>query len=136
MNQSATDDDLAYIRQRIPMYAAYDDEDSAHMTDKQIRAWVGEALGLVRERLALPSGPTADRLEDVIFECEFADQKLFVHLDHGAVTRATLAALEAADRTLIDLAAQAPAVTAETLPELLDAIETQFKTRVATANAS
>jgi hypothetical protein len=95
-------DDVAFVRERIESYADYTNDDARRLADEQIRAYVGEALARVRERLA-PTGVAAETLEGVLLRCQFADQAVIRALDDD-VTADDLAALHAFDRELVGLA--------------------------------
>jgi hypothetical protein len=75
--------DLEELQARVPDYADYANEDSRHQVDKQMRAWLGEALATVRARLGpLPEALT-DRLEGLILRCEFSDQRVIRAADQA-----------------------------------------------------
>jgi len=74
--------DLEFIRQHIPTYADYADESARHQVDKQIRAWLGEALSDARSRLK-PAESLSDRLDGMILRCEFSDQRVIRAADHA-----------------------------------------------------
>ena len=68
---------LVFLRERIPAYADYGDEDARHLVDKQVRAYVGEALSGLRERLEKElAGAVAELLDRTLLMCEFSNQQL------------------------------------------------------------
>src|SRR5579862_3037503 len=94
--------ELEYLRSRIPAYADYTDEDARHLVDKQVRAYVGEALSRLRERL----GPAldaarAERLEDVLLKCEFTNQQFVHKMDHSVLSDDEVEHLHEVDHELI-----------------------------------
>ena len=124
------DADLAYLRTRVPAYADYSDEDARHLVDKQVRAYVGEALSSLRERLAktLPA-PQVERLETVLLMCEFTNQQ-FVHvIDHALLSGDDVEHLHTVDRELIDAADKAASTEPGALEQYLNAIEALFVRR-------
>jgi hypothetical protein len=115
-------DDLAAIRAAIPDYADYADVDARHQTDKQVRAYLGEALSEARERLR-PAGDLAERLDGLILRCEFTDQRVMRAADHARVDATLAARVHELDRRLVDCADRVrTAGTAEELARVLDDI--------------
>jgi hypothetical protein len=74
--------DLEQLQARIPGYADYANADARHQVDKQMRAWLGEALLVARDRLA-PAGPLGERVDGLILRCEFSDQRVIRAADHA-----------------------------------------------------
>ena len=95
--------DLEYLRGRVPGYADYANADARHEVDKQIRAWLGEALSEVRERLQ-PSGALAERLDGLILRCEFSDQRVIRAADHASFDPELVDRVHALDRAIVDVA--------------------------------
>jgi hypothetical protein len=95
--------DLEYLRSRVPGYADYANADARHQVDKQIRAWLGEALSEVRERLK-PSGALAERLDALILRCEFSDQRVIRAADHATFDPGLVDRVHALDRAIVDVA--------------------------------
>jgi hypothetical protein len=95
--------DLESLRSRVPGYADYANADARHEVDKQIRAWLGEALSEVRERL-LPSGALAERLDGLILRCEFSDQRVIRAADHASFDPELVDRVHALDRAIVDVA--------------------------------
>ncbi len=105
---------MAFVRARIESYADYTNDDARRLADEQIRAYVGEALGRVGERLR-PGGAVAEALERVLLRCQFADQSVVRAFDIHDLTAAEVAALHAVDRELIGLADRADTVAVAAL---------------------
>jgi hypothetical protein len=95
--------DLEYLRSRVPGYADYANADARHDVDKQIRAWLGEALSEVRERLR-PSGALAERLDALVLRCEFSDQRVIRAADHATFGSGLVDRVHALDRAIVDVA--------------------------------
>ena len=95
--------DLERIRARIPGYADYGNGDARHTVDKQIRAWLGEALSAARDRIG-PSGPLAERLDGLILRCEFSDQRVIRAADHARFDATLIDRVHALDALLVDVA--------------------------------
>ena len=96
-------DDLEFLRGRVPGYADYADEDARHAVDKQMRAFLGEALALVRDRLA-PDGPLGDRLEGLLLRCEFSDQRVIRATNHAVIGGSLADRVHELDRQLVEMA--------------------------------
>jgi hypothetical protein len=95
--------DLEQLRARIPGYADYANEDSRHEVDKQIRAYLGEALADARARLK-PTGHLGDQMEGLILRCEFSDQRVIRAADHACFDQALIDHVHALDLDLVKLA--------------------------------
>jgi hypothetical protein len=124
-------DDLGFLRERIESYADYTNDGDRRLVDDQIRAYVGEALARLRERLQ-PAGADGETLERLILRCQFADQPLARVLDALTPDAAEMAAIHRRDRELVTLADRADAVTAADVDVFLKQIETQLDARVHT----
>lgn len=95
--------DLEFIRQHIPSYADYGNESARHQVDKQIRAWLGEALSDGRTRLQ-PADGLGERLDGMILRCEFSDQRVIRAADHARFDQRLVDRVHELDRQLIDVA--------------------------------
>ena len=112
--------DLEFLKSRIAAYADYGNPDARHEVDKQIRAWLGEALAEARERLA-PSGPTLERIDGLILRCEFSDQRVIRATDHARFDAALVDRIHTLDRELIETSDRIRALTGvEGLMDVLD----------------
>ena len=56
----------------MPDYAGHADAAARRLSDQQVRAWVGEQLVDLEDRLPVERGPRA--VEALLMRCEFADQ--------------------------------------------------------------
>lgn len=123
-------DGLVFLRERIPAYADYGDEDARHLVDKQVRAYVGEALSMLRERLAQElAGAIADQLERTLLMCEFSNQQLMHMLDHAHLSETEVEELHEVDHELIQTADRADAVAIATLDAYLAELTSLFARR-------
>lgn len=95
--------DLAYIAERIPGYADYANVDARHQVDKQIRAWLGEALSDARARLN-PDASLGERLDGLILRCEFSDQRVIRAVDHARFDDELVARIHELDRGIVEAA--------------------------------
>jgi cell division protein ZapA (FtsZ GTPase activity inhibitor) len=96
-------DDLQQLQAKIPSYADYGNEDARHQVDKQIRAYLGEALSVARDRLA-PDGPLGERLEGLILRCEFSDQRVIRAADHAEFGNGLAERVHALDLAIVQVA--------------------------------
>jgi hypothetical protein len=113
--------DLEYLRSRVPGYADYGDGDHRHEVDKQIRAFLGEALSDARERLK-PTGPLAEQLEGLLLRCEFSDQRVIRAADRAEFNGPLIDRIHALDRQIVECADRFRAATA--LEELARELDT------------
>ena len=120
---------LAFLRERIPAYADYEDEEARHLVDRQVRAYVGEALSELRERLSGLTDALAQHLERILMMCEFTNQQLMHVLDHASLADAEYEALHEVDHELITIADRAVAVEIATLDAYLEQIKELFARR-------
>ena len=119
-----------FLRERIPAYADYGDEDARHLVDKQVRAYVGEALSTLRERLAKElAGAVADMLDKLLLMCEFSNQQLMHMLDHIHLTNTEVEELHEVDHELIAHADAAYAIELAKLDGYLGELTTLFARR-------
>jgi hypothetical protein len=122
-------DDLRYIRDRIPTYRGYEDEPARHDSDNRIRAILGESLSEARTRIVLDAEQDA-AFDVVLAECMFADQSFVRAVQHAQLGGAAIAALEAADRVLVELEERVnDATTAEQLSALVAEIGQKLNRR-------
>ena len=112
--------DLEYLQGRIAGYADYADQTARHQVDKQIRAWLGEALTDARERLA-PAGPLGERIDGLLLRCEFSDQRVIRAADHARFGPGLVDRVHQLDRGIVEVADRIRAATsAEELGTDLD----------------
>jgi hypothetical protein len=123
-------EDLTAPASPVPGYAGHGDAVARRRSDQQVRAWVGELLVDLQDRLPLDG--VRERVEALLTRCEFADQHVVHAIEDdrfGADDFA--AAIEDYDRKLVTAAAACPTVTAAELGGLIDAIERAFAERAA-----
>ncbi|HEV2641899.1 MAG TPA: hypothetical protein VGT98_04305 [Candidatus Elarobacter sp.] len=95
--------DLELLRSRIPDYADYANADARHQVDKQIRAWLGEAISAARDRLS-PTGSAAERLDGLLLRCEFSDLRVIHAADHARFDAELVNHVHALDRRIVEVA--------------------------------
>jgi hypothetical protein len=123
-------DGLSFLKERITAYADYGDEDARHLVDKQVRAYVGEALSTIRERLAADLAATvSDQLEKTLMMCEFSNQQLIHILDHAKLSNTEIEELHEVDHELIQVADRADAIEASKLDGYLSQLTDLFARR-------
>lgn len=128
------DDDLTRIRARVPEYAGVDDVGARRASDQHLRAWSGELLAGLRERV--PSGAVRERLDAIVLCCEFGDQRLTMAFEeHGTLNDpAALARYLAADRATVEAVDAAVAAREpEALERALAAVDAALSERLRTA---
>jgi hypothetical protein len=104
--------DLAFIQEHIPSYADYGDVDARHSVDKQIRAYLGEALSEARDRLT-PSGAVGERLDGILLRCEFTDQRVIRATDHARFDAKLVDRVHELDRALVEIAERTRGITTD-----------------------
>jgi hypothetical protein len=114
----------------VPGYAGHADAPARRLSDKQVRAWVGEMLADVQARFAVDGHQ--ERLEALLMRCEFGDQHVIRAIEDDRFGEPELAELlETCDRKLVAAAAGGRSATAEELGALFDALERAFDERTA-----
>ncbi|MBV8727875.1 MAG: hypothetical protein JO233_08815 [Candidatus Eremiobacteraeota bacterium] len=124
------DQTLDAIKTRIPEFAGYSDEVARRLADEQIRALVGEALALLNERHAdYFTGEAMTSYDTLIRRCEFVNQEVFRFIEYATLNDGRKVELARVDYALVEKAAQACEVTAESLAEYLGQLEAAFDHR-------
>ncbi|HEY0394505.1 MAG TPA: hypothetical protein VGD01_08405 [Candidatus Elarobacter sp.] len=113
--------DLELLKARIPGYADYADDTARHEVDKQIRAFLGEALAAARDAVK-PDGPLAERLDGLLLRCEFSDQRVIRAADHARFGAELVERVHELDREIVECAGRIRAVSSpDALATELDA---------------
>jgi hypothetical protein len=115
-------DDVSALRAIMPAYAGYGDATARRLSDQQVRAWAGEVLIGLQERLAID--PLPEGFERLLMRCEFGDQHVIKALeadDFGVPGVA--AAIEAEDRKVIAATAPVGPVPAGEVDAFVAALE-------------
>jgi hypothetical protein len=129
-----SDDETPASSAVVPGYAGHGDTLARRLSDQQVRAWTGELLVDLQDRL--PVDAVRARLDALLLRCEFGDQHLIRAIEDNRYAGDGFAsALEAADRTLVETANQARTVNADGLPAFIAALERAFDERAAAAVA-
>lgn len=123
--------DLEALRSEIPSYAGYEDAEARHLVDKQIRAWVGERLALLDDRLKLAAGPLADAYEHLMRECEFSDPHAVRELEQRRFDDSDLELIYTLDHRLIEAADRADTIETAGAADYLAELEQLFASRYA-----
>jgi hypothetical protein len=125
-------DDVSALHALIPAYAGHADAVARRLCDQQVRAFAGEALVDLQERL--PIAPVQDRFDALLMRCEFGDQHVIKALedDRFAADEAA-AAIEGCDRHLVEVAARARTVAADGLAGFIADLERAFDDRATAA---
>ena len=112
----------------IPGYAGHADARARRLSDQQVRAWVGEILADLRDRVPLDG--YRDRFEALLMRCEFADQHVIKAIEDNRFAQPDLVELvEACDRQLIAAANPGRQTGPDGLGALIEAVETAFNER-------
>ena len=122
--------DLEFLREQVPGFEGYGEENARHHSDQRVRALLGSALAELQERLKEQiDAQQSTRLDKLILRCQFPDQHRVTQLDHMPVNASTEAELAEVDRILVSLAESCAGTEPAALPALLDEIESEFARR-------
>jgi hypothetical protein len=121
-------DESIQVRTAIPGYAGFADVSARRLSDQQVRAWVGERLAALGQRLPLGDASTA--FDDALLHCEFGDQRVIKALDDSRFAAPEVAAqLEAEDGRLLTAAAGAGTVDAAGLDAFIGGVRDALRRR-------
>ncbi len=119
---------MTEIRTTIPAYAGHEDAPARRLSDQQIRAWVGERLAALRERL--PAAAAIPAFDDILVHCQFGDQHVIKALEDDRFADPGMAAkVEAEDENLLEAVAPSDTVDAAGAPAFLAALQQAFTHR-------
>jgi hypothetical protein len=122
-------DDSIEVRTSIPAYAGHDDAAARRLSDQQVRAWVGEHLAALRDRLPLDGASAA--FDDAILHCEFGDQRVIKLLEGSRFGEPAIAAsVEAADTRVLAAVAGADRVDAAGLAAFVTGVRDALRARI------
>lgn len=112
----------------VPGYAGHGDAAARRRSDQQVRAWVGELLVDLGDRLPLEG--VRERVDALLMRCEFADQHVVHAIEDDRFAEPGLAAaLEDYDRKLVAAAGASSTAAPDELSGMLAAIERAFDER-------
>jgi hypothetical protein len=124
-------DDVSSLRSLIPTYAGQKDTLDRWLSDQQVRAWTGESLIGLQERVALDGHQ--ERFDRLLVHCEFGDQRVIKAFESEALAAPqAAAAVEAQDAKLVLLAERAKTIEADGVGAFIDEVERAFEERAAT----
>jgi hypothetical protein len=125
---------VSALRELIPDYAGHADAPARRLSDQQVRAWAGESLVDVQERLGL--GADSGRFEKLLLRCEFGDYYVIKALEDARFgAEDTSAAVERYDRNVVAAAAEAKTLTAAGLDAFVAGLERALDERAAGVSA-
>ncbi|MBD5634173.1 MAG: hypothetical protein IAI49_06805 [Candidatus Eremiobacteraeota bacterium] len=122
-------DDLEFLRARLPGYRGYGEEAERHDSDMRVRAFVGKELTDARSRLGETVEAAQTTFDAVLLRCMFTDQVFVKKFEHADLDAAMLAGLVRADRTLVELGGRLAECAAAGLPAILAEINVQLDYR-------
>jgi len=115
-------DTTAVLSEKIPGFPGYADADSRRLADEEVRAYLGEALAALSDRLGPAVGPLSERLESTLLRAEFMNHTAFKPFESANLDESHKSAMAAADLAVVDLADRSTSVDAGSLASYLDAI--------------
>lgn len=119
-------DALTRIRAKINAFPGYASEDDIRQSDELIRAYVGERLSELQDRLG--EGNASDALEPLVLRAAFADQRALRPLEEPNI-HIEVSALFDADATLLDTADESAAVMQTGVSSYVARLQTAFDER-------
>jgi len=99
----------AALSAKIPGFPGYQDAIARHLSDGEVRAYLGEALAALGDRLG-SAGPLTERYESTLLRTEFTNQAAFSIYESAKLNDAQTAAMSAADLAAVGLADRADGV--------------------------
>jgi hypothetical protein len=123
-------DDLTFLEERLAGYTDYSDVDLRTLNEERARAFAGERLAAVRDRLVKEFNEAALAVLDAaIWQCQFVDMEYARILQDAALDEQAIAALFKIDRRLVEAAERIDKVAIAELAPLLAEIAAAFKAR-------
>jgi hypothetical protein len=123
-------EDLTLGGPLVPGYAGHADAQARYLSDQQVRAWAGETLTGLQERISVDG--LRDRFDTLLMHCEFGDQHVIRAIEDDRFGTPELAELvEAADRKVVAATNRLQDVGPEELDAALTALERAFEERAA-----
>ncbi|MGB6985397.1 MAG: hypothetical protein WBD74_05385 [Candidatus Aquilonibacter sp.] len=117
------------LKEKLPGFAGYAEMQQRHLTDEEVRAYLGERVAGLSVRLD-PTGPTGERLDALILRTEFTNQAVFHVYEDATLDASHTQAIAAADLSAVELADRADSVfDLDGLPSYLDAAEAAMDAR-------
>jgi len=113
-------DALGSLRAKIPAFPGYAHADDRRLADEEVRAYLGEALAGLGDRVG--AGPLNDRYEAVLLRAEFMNQRAFRVFEGADLDDAQIAAMASADLAAVELADRAGSLKDGDLASYLDAV--------------
>jgi len=120
-------DALTKIRAKINDFPGYGSETDIARSDEETRAYVGERLAALRERLGADA--VAQTLDPLIQRSAFANQQILASLERPDIHPGSEIAIDEADLVLLDLADTAASVDSEQVPEYAAKVTAAFDAR-------
>jgi hypothetical protein len=111
---------LQTLETAIAGFPGYADDTSRERCDEFVRSYLGEALASAQSRLAPLPTETESQLQNLLFRVGFTNQAAYQAYEEAARDRTDFSAMAAADAAVVELAAAAPTVSLDDLPEYLN----------------
>ena len=121
-------DPLDFLREKIPNFQGFDDEGARRLSDELVRAYAGEALADLQQRLG-DVAVANERLSKILLRCEFANQIALKQFESAELDETRTERIASADARVIELADNANAVDAASLDGYLQQLEEAFDQR-------
>lgn len=116
-----TMDALRTLTETLPGFPGYGREDDRRLSDELVRAYIGEALVTVAERLS-PQVASQTPIDELLLRCEFRNQVAFKAFEYADLDEETIEQTARYDVRLVELAQRVstlePAATGRFLAEV------------------
>ncbi len=115
------------LRDRIPDFGGYLNEEDRRRSDELVRSYVGEAIAVLQDRVA-PATPDP-RFERTLLRAGFMNQIAFKAFEYAALDEARIYAVSRNDLRLVNLADRAPTTDAKDVDAYLAEVAAAFDAR-------
>ncbi|MHB8432822.1 MAG: hypothetical protein ACYC8W_01495 [Candidatus Tyrphobacter sp.] len=122
------DDTLRVLRSRIAALPGYASSDDRRLTDELVRAYAGEALTAMQQRIAL-SEAARSQLDALILRTQFANQAAFHDFEGEPKDDAAVARVARADAALVELADRMASIEPAEAAALLNQVQSALEER-------
>jgi hypothetical protein len=113
---------IALLKEKIPDFAGYGEENLRRVSDEEVRSYLGEALAGLRVRLESLPAAAQTRIDDLVLRTGFANQHAFRAFEDGARTATDFDELLSADAAVVEVADRAASIGAEGIDAYLDEV--------------
>jgi hypothetical protein len=129
-------DPLAYVRRSIDHFPGYLDETDRRLSDELVRAYLGERLAQLKDRLSPLDTVLESRFDDLLMRTGFTNQQAFKAFEYAKLDGVAVNGVATADATAIDTADRAASIDATAVAGYLDDVGHALDARNAAQTAA